>query len=231
MELDNSWFESWIMECMTEGGHADEKRLLDRIYDLSEMFEDMLFRPDTNSFELIKCQSKQSDSNEWVDSTVSLPDALEYFDYTWFHPIVEPLEDCGGYFDEQEQVICLPPESIDDDRVVMHEMIHLHEFVINEQPMFFHDMLLWALYTDLRNRIPKLDEIITGHAHALTGSSIYWRGGTHDILFLLKSFDLDIRKGWPLGTVFGYGKDDEFESYTYETCGHNTPEEREEYAD
>ena len=78
-------------------------------------------------------------------------------------------------------VICLPPESIDDDIVLMHEMIHLHEFVINEQPMFFHDMLLWALYTDLRKKIPNLDFIISDHAHALTSSSIYWRGGTRAV--------------------------------------------------
>ncbi len=184
--------------------------------DLSKLFEDMLLMPGTSSYELIRCQSKPSGSDEWIEDEVSLPPEIEYFTYLWFHPQVEELDNCGGYFDEQEQVICLPPESIDDDRVVMHEMIHLHEFVINEQPMFFHDALLWALYTDLRKRIPKLDEIITGHAHTLTGTSLYWRGGTHDILFLLKSFDLDIRKDWPLGTVFDYGRDEEFAGYSYE---------------
>ena len=212
METDDSWYMEWAMS----DAHAEEKRLLYRIEDLGELFEDMLFKSETAPYELIKCQSKSLDSDEWIDDVVSLPPEIDYFTYLWFHPRVEELDDCGGYFDEHEQVICLPPESIDDNRVVMHEMIHLHEFVINSQPMFFHDMLLWALYADLRKRIPKLDEIITDHAHALTGSSIYWRGGTHDILFLLKSFDLDIRMGWPLGTVFGYGKDDEFKGYVYE---------------
>ena len=211
METDDSWYMEWAMS----DAHAEEKRLLYRIEDLGELFEDMLFKSETAPYELIKCQSKSLGSDEWIDDVVSLPPEIDYFTYLWFHPRVEELDDCGGYFDEHEQVICLPPESIDDDRVVMHEMIHLHEFVINSQPMFFHDMLLWALYADLRKRIPKLDEIITGHAHALTGSSIYWRGGTHDILFLLKSFDLDIRKGWPLGTVFGYGKVTEFGDYIY----------------
>ena len=56
---------------------------------------------------------------------------------------------------------------------------------------------------------------ITGHAHLLTGSTIYSSGGLHDILFLLKSFDLDIRMGYPLGTVFSYGREEEFKEYSY----------------
>ena len=94
-------------------------------------------------------------------------------------------------------------------------MIHLHEAVINDLPMYFHDMLYWALYKELKVKILQLDEIITQHAHILTGSTLYSAGGLHDILFLLKSFDLDIRQGYPLGTVFAYGKEDEFRKYSY----------------
>jgi len=70
--------------------------------------------------------------------------------------------------------------------------------------------------------IPQLDEIITRHAHILTGSTLYSSGGLHDILFLLKSFDLDIRQGYPLGTIFAYGKDDEFKGYSYEADDNQT---------
>ena len=76
-------------------------------------------------------------------------------------------------------------------------------------------MLYWTLYKDLRNKISKLDEIITKHAHVFNESDLYEEGGLHDILFLLKSFDLDIRMGYPLGTVFGYGRIDIFKKYIY----------------
>ena len=92
----------------------------------------------------------------------------------------------------------------------------MDEFLINDQPMYMHDMLYWALYQALKEKIPKLDEIITGHAHLLTGSMLFEEGGLHDILFLLKSFDLDISMGYPLGTVFGYGRIDDFKVYDYE---------------
>ena len=103
----------------------------------------------------------------------------------------------------------------EDDVVILHEMIHLHEYVLNDLPLYYHDMVYWALYKNLRNKIPDLDCIITEHAHALNENELYRTGGLHDILFLLKSFDLDIRKGFPLGTVFGYGRVDEFKNYKY----------------
>ena len=49
----------------------------------------------------------------------------------------------------------------------------------------------------------------------LTESGLYEAGGLHDVLFLLKSFDLDIRKGYDLGTVFGYGRRDDLKAYAY----------------
>ena len=101
------------------------------------------------------------------------------------------------------------PDYKDDDSVVLHEMIHLHEFVINELPLYFHDVLLWCLYKDLRGKISDLEQRIEDHGHIVNENHIERWGGTHDILFLLKSYDLDLRRGYPLGTVFGYGYADE----------------------
>ena len=98
---------------------------------------------------------------------------------------------------------------------ILHEMIHLHEYVINGLPLYFHDMIFWALYQDLREKIPALDEIVNHHSHQLTQSNLQSAGGNHDLLFLLKSFDLDIRMDYPLGTVFAYGRQDLFKSYSY----------------
>ena len=151
---------------------------------------------------------------------MSLPPQLKYFSYSFFHYKVENLaENTGGYYSPSKQTLCISRKYLDNertlDRIILHEMIHLHEDVLNELPFYYHDMMYWALYSDLEKRIPKLDEIITNHAHLLTGTDLYNKGGLHDILFLLKSFDLDIRKRYPLGTVFSYGRQNEFQHYTY----------------
>ncbi|WP_329886773.1 hypothetical protein [Pseudoramibacter faecis] len=211
MNMDESFFMDWYY---TQASEA-ERKLFDKMDEFSDLFEDMLFEPGTASYELIKCQSKSADSDEWRDDEAPRPESLEYFSYTFFKTKIESLDGREGYYDHQNQIICLSPEVAEDDATLLHEMIHLHESVINELPLYFHDMLYWALYHDLREKITELDQAITQHAHILNESTIYNNGGLHDILFLLKSFDLDIRKGYPLGTVFAYGGVDDFKFLTY----------------
>lgn len=212
MNMDESWYMEWYFTQAT----ADEKRLVEKVGEFGCLFEDMTFQQGTSTYELLRCKSKPHDSDEWIDDAIEPPDELDYFSYTFFHFKVEPLEeDCYGIFSHADQTLTVAPQQLDDDGTILHEMIHLHEYVINDLPLYFHDMVYWALYKDLKKKIPELDDIITGHAHLLTGSRLYSSGGLHDILFLLKSFDLDIRMGYPLGTVFGYGRIDDFKGYSY----------------
>ena len=146
----------------------------------------MLFGPDSSTYELIKCQSKPQGSDVWIDDEVDLPDQLAYFSYTFFLYKIAEQNGSYGYFDPSEQLICVVPEKVEDDVVILHEMIHLHEYVLNDLPLYYHDMVYWALYKDLRNKIPDLDCIITEHAHALNENELYRTGGLHDILFSLK---------------------------------------------
>ena len=185
----------------------DEMRLQDKIDSFSDMFSDMIFQKGSSTFDYVRCQSKVN--GEWIDVTVPLPDQIEYFSYGYFTCHVEDLGDSAGRFNREDFSLTISPKYIDDDSVILHEMIHLHEFVIDLQPQFFHDAIFFCLYKDLSKKIPDLDERIEAHGHILNSSHIAKIGGTHDILFLLKSFDLDLRKGYKLGTVFGYGMVDE----------------------
>ena len=210
LNTDNKRFFEWYWNNPSE----NDKSLYDMVCNFGPLFEDMTFQPGTSSYAMIQCKSQNPDSGTWEDDEAPMPFELEYFSYQWFLYKVEELPDCEGYFSGEEQVLCIDPKSM-DDASILHEMIHLHEYMLNELPLFFHDTLLWSLYSDLKEKIPDLDEIITSHAHILTEWSLYKNGGNHDILFLLKSFDLDIQKGYPLGTVFAYGRADNFKGYTY----------------
>ncbi len=208
MAVDEGTFFEWYNNEAT----PEDKALLNRVDELGTLFDDMCFKPGTSSYELTKYEIKNNDGT-WTEMSDDLPDSLENFDYcTFIYKAAEP-EDCDGYFSGEDSILCVPPDA--NDLTVLHEMIHLHECVIDQLPMYWHDMLYWALYKDLRNKIPELDEIITRHAHMLNESDLYALGGNHDILFLLKSFDLDIRTGYPLGTVFAYGRANDFKQYSY----------------
>jgi len=208
MNKDSNWFIDWYWHQATE----EEKKLYDRFCDFCDNdFNDMVFGEDSETRSLIKCQSKSNDSDEWQDDYISLPDELEYFSPTWFHTEIKDLEDDAvGQYNYETQTISIAPNYVNDDSHLLHEMIHLYEHVINELPMYFHDMLVMSLYMRLRDKIMGLDEAIMEHSHLLVGWSIARYGGVHDVLFLLKSFDLDIKHGYELGTVFGYGRTDDF---------------------
>lgn len=211
MKMDDSWYMEWYGTQAT----PDEKRLISKVFEFEHLFEDMTFQEGTSTYELLQCKSKPRGGDEWTDDAVEPPEELDCFSYTFFHFKVGPLDGCDGVFSHADQTLTVTPKALENESTILHEMIHLHEFVINDLPMYFHDMVYWALYKDLEKKIPKLDDIITDHAHILTGSTLYSSGGLHDILFLLKSFDLDIRMRYPLGTVFAYGRDEELKAYSY----------------
>lgn len=213
MNMDERPFFDWYW---SGAATEDEIMLVDKVGEFEELFADMLFEPGTDTYNLIQCESQDPETGEWIADEVSRPAELAYFSTTFLKYKVEELDGMLGYYKPDEQLICVSPKGLRKDETILHEMIHVYEALINEQPMYMHDMLLWALYTSLKKRIHKLDDIISSHAHLLNGSTLYLEGGLHDILFLLKSFDLDIRMGYHLGTVFGYGRVEEFQNCEYQ---------------
>ena len=56
----------------------------------------------------------------------------------------------------------------------------------------------------MSRKISDLDQRIQAFTHLSDQQKLDAIGGCHDVLFLLKSFDLDIKMRYPLGSVLGY---------------------------
>ena len=56
----------------------------------------------------------------------------------------------------------------------------------------------------MSRKISDLDQRIQAFTHLSDQQKLDAVGGCHDVLFLLKSFDLDIKMRYPLGSVLGY---------------------------
>ena len=197
-------------ECLS----TPDFRLYDKVTEFEDMFDDMLFKKGTRPYELTLEKTTGEDGKECVRAT-SPCEEMEYFSLEDFNYEAAELESCDGYYDRQNNALVVSADELENDSTVLHEMIHLYESFINELSWSRHDMLVWALYQALREKIPALDEIVNHHSHQLTQTNLESAGGNHDLLFLLKSFDLDIRMDYPLGTVFAYGRQDLFKSYSY----------------
>ncbi len=183
-----------------------EQKLIDRVYQFEDFFSDMRFNPGSKTQEFISVQSKMNDTDEWQDDFVDLPEELEYVGPGNFIFRVADLDDgVLGRFETSKYTLTVAPGYETNDSVILHEMIHMYQAVLDSLPSFYHDAVLWCLYKFLQNRVADLDKRIMAHGHILNESSLSRIGGCHDILFLLKSFELDLRMEYPLGTVFGYG--------------------------
>ena len=70
--------------------------------------------------------------------------------------------------------------------------------------MYYRDIVLWQLYKSMDAEIDDLDRRIAAFTRLDHQQGIDKVGGCHDILFLLKSYDLDLRMKYPLGKVLCY---------------------------
>ena len=176
---------------------ANEYELHNNILDYeAEYFEDMTLQPG-------------SPLHDIVDLTENMYDffsvELEYQMFT-FH--VEELEEgTMGETCYPERKITIAPKYKNSKAVILHEMIHAYEHILHEEHFILNELMLLYFYNKLRPLISDLDTLIKEHAELYGQHCISSTGGSHGILFYLKSLDLDLRCKYKLGTVCGYGRD------------------------
>ena len=188
---------------------ALDHKLWEKVIQFSDFFEDMLFTPGTITYSFPECKMTDGNGNE-IAPTAVLPVGLHNFNYnSFYYRVREMTPPYMACFNKANYSLKVDPRHIDDDYVILHEMIHMHEFVLEIYPTYYHDAILYSLYHDLRSKIEDLDRRMERQGHIVMQEELAQFGGVHDLLFLLKSFDLDLRMNYPLGTVFGYGMADQ----------------------
>ena len=190
-----------------------ERELLNKFEGFQPLFDDMFFKNGFSTHDFISIQYQDNNSGEWYDDELDIPEHLQYLDEGYKILIRDLEDDTCGHYNLETKTITIDTKSQDSDSVLLHEMIHVYEHVIDEHPAYYRDAIFICLYRDLKNRIPDLDDIILEHGHIYNQNKIANIGGIHSILFLLKSFDVDIKMNYPLGTIFDYGN--EFNSHSY----------------
>jgi hypothetical protein len=69
----------------------------------------------------------------------------------------------SGVTNTKSKTVTISPESIDDYTVLLHEMIHAYEDLLNSTKPFSRDILLLCLYNHLKEKIDNLDDMIIEH--------------------------------------------------------------------
>ena len=169
-------------------------------------FEDFTMQPDSILHDFI-CYEVGDKSGNWHEESYDFPSMeLALNDYSFK---IGSLDGCTGLCDNESRTITIDPKYVNTQRVILHEMIHAYIHILNEGPLFFmSEYLILMLHKNLSEKIKDLDERIVSHSHMIRQED-FDNCGWHGILFFLKSLDLDLRLDLPLGTVCGYGRDEE----------------------
>ena len=189
----------------------EERFLFSQVVDFWDLFEDMRFDEDSIVGEYIKVQYGDG-KGSFEDGIIAIPHAIRYFDPQQCTYRVKGLEEmvAWGAYNSAECCLTLREDVLRDDAILLHEMIHMHEHVLQKVPHYYREILLLALYKTVKPQIAErgfdLDQLIFGHSNVAEAQRVASIGGEHGILFYLKSLDLDLKMEYELGTVCGYGR-------------------------
>lgn len=190
---------------------GEEFSLFQRVCEFEDLFDDMHFDSDSIVDEFLKVKYGLK-SGDFISDTIPIPDKIRYFDPQSFDYHIAPENSSSflGCYNQMERSLTLREDAFGDDAVLLHEMIHMHEHAFEQVSRFYRDILFFCLYNDLKPKLEQkgidLNNLIFNHSNVAEGQRITALGGQHDILFYLKSLDLDIKMGYELGTVCGYGR-------------------------
>lgn len=113
--------------------------------------------------------------------------------------------DVLGQFEPETMTITLAPSVSGIKKSdLAHEMIHYYECELGRKAPNARDVIALSLYERLRSEVEDLSSRVAREMELVTRNEIEELGGSHGVLFLLKSYDIDLRLGLPLGTVHGY---------------------------
>lgn len=184
---------------------ADEE-LAEIVYKNEQYFDDMCFELGSIVHDFVSCQLQDEDGEVYETSSDKFMD-LRSQKWRFYVKKLREKNTMGvTYLNERKIIINVPYK--DDLKTILHEMIHAHETLINQMPSFYHDILVFSLYKSLSAKIPDLYDRIVRHTHEHFGMEITFQGGEHDMLFFLKSLDLDLKLGYELEAICGYGRDE-----------------------
>lgn len=189
------------------------RAIIDRIIsDQNELFAEFFYEDGTVTGELATYCPRIDDYNSTAPGLAQKELESLLLDGT-FDVVIEedPADEGRAYF--SDGVLHLPSHST-ESAMLLHETLHMLEKRLGRLPSYYRDGLIMSLYRSLLPRINELDDMLSDLLCLVEHEGFRLQtvgrrsSGDHDLLFILKAFDLDLRLHWPLGTVLTSGSSD-----------------------
>lgn len=195
---EDDWNEWYYREAT-----PDEKEIFDFIWRNRFLFDDLSLQEDSLMFSIF-----ENNNGPGLQS--------------FFNNLIVKVQQFNdpnllASYNSKAHIIKVSPQALTKEYCFLHEMIHMFDKTYDEISGL-RDAVRWRLYYSLQDKIHGLDQAILEFTkiRSLMGINRCPENPAfflqkHDTLFLLKSFDLDIKMDYPLGTVLGYSYDKKFE--------------------
>ena len=192
--LWNEWYD--------QQATSDEKEIYNLIWQHRQFFDDLTLQKGSSTFSIFEDYDK--------------PDLQPFFHNLIVRVAEFKNPNLLASYNSRDHIITVSPKVKTEEYCILHEMIHMFDKTYDGLSGL-RDAVRWRLYYSLRNKISGLDQAILDFTKARSLMSInrcpenrdLFRQ-KHDTLFLLKSFDLDMKMGYQFGTVLGYGYAEKF---------------------
>ena len=188
------------------GAKDEEKEIYNLICEYKNYFNDLTLQEDSCTFTIFENKSKLN--------------IQVFFDNLVVHVEEFKNPEFLACYSPEDHIITVSPlvKTEEIKFCILHEMIHIFDKVYDRINVYgVRDAVRWRLYYDLREKINGLDQAIFDFTKIISLMTINRSPENprvfrqrHDTLFLLKSFDLDMKMDYPFGTVLGYGYTDKF---------------------
>lgn len=180
---------------------SDQFQLLNMFYEYEyEYFDDMMLSENSLMGDIAEIVSENYDY---------LPLGLEYANIRIYHVDTSNFQGCFYPYERKIEIQAgLEPEI--EKSVILHEMIHFYEWQLQNTFPVAKELLTVRLYNDLSKSVDNFENLIYRHCNLFEQEETFVESssGIHGLLFYLKSLELDIRCGYPLGTVCGYSRNE-----------------------
>lgn len=177
----------------------EESEVLDKAYDYEEeYFSDLRLIDYKDELFAVKIFDDQKfiDSFEGEDILYKLT-----IGDGWRFKLVDyDDETCGGLTSYTEKLVEISNKYNNKD-TLLHEMIHVYELILKSYQL--DDFVLLKLYDELLPKIKNLNKLMNLDKHIAFKE--------HSLLFMLKSFKLDLEFGYKLGTIYQYDREELYE--------------------
>ena len=181
-----------------DNSSEDSHKLLNKAYENIELFDDMVFDEDSITGKL-----RELSEGELAELSPTL-EAFSYTECVGFKIGELNCKQAAGEYNALTRTITIPEQYADEDYILLHEMIHAHEHLLDELHPVYREGLFLCLMEELKGKIDNLDELLLSFTRYSISTEMA-NSNTHSALFVLKSLDLDLKMGYELGTVYAYG--------------------------